>query len=261
MSASGRPARGAVVEGPSAVAADELLQVDAITAGYGRMEVLSDLSFTLGRGEVLALLGPNGAGKTTIMRAVAGVVRPRAGKILLDRVEITDFAPYRRTRHGLCLVPEGRGVFQTLTVRENLRLFVRDAGGGSSALDRALVAFPSLAPRLNDPAGSLSGGQQQMLALSRAFVTSPEVILLDEVSIGLAPVVVDEIFEALAVLARSGVAMVLVEQYVNRALAIADGVLLLNKGAVVFRGLPSELDEEFMLSGYLGDSAETNPNP
>jgi branched-chain amino acid transport system ATP-binding protein len=233
-----------------------VLEFRRVTAGYGSTTVLRDVSFTIRPGQVVALLGPNGAGKTTAMRTATGIVRPTSGCIDLDGEEVSGAPPHVRARKGLCLIPEGRGIFRSLTVRENLRL---QAGARSATLadglERALAVFPALKTRLNDPAGRLSGGQQQMVALARAYVTEPKIILLDEVSMGLAPIVVDEMFAALQLLADAGIAMLLVEQYVTRAMEMADAVVLLNKGTVSFDGPPSELDEQAVLRGYLGFDA------
>jgi branched-chain amino acid transport system ATP-binding protein len=163
---------------------------------------------------------------------------------------------------GLCLIPEGRGIFQSLTVAENLRLFVPSySGNPGEALDRALTSFPALQSRLNDVAGHLSGGQQRMLSVARAYVGNAKIIMLDEVSLGLAPLVVDEIYQALDALAKTGVAMLLVEQYVSRALHMCDSVVLLRKGAVAYSGPPTNLDEQSFLRDYLGVDFEEASGP
>jgi branched-chain amino acid transport system ATP-binding protein len=227
-----------------------------VTAGYGRTTVLRDVSLTVPSGRLVALLGPNGAGKTTLLRVASGLLRPAAGEVLLAGENVTRCAPNQRARSGLCLIPEGRGIFRSLTVRDNLRMQVppweRD-----TAVDIAVAAFPILGQRLSQVAGSLSGGQQQMLALGRAYLSRPAVVLLDEVSMGLAPRVVDEIFAALASLATTGVALLLVEQYVNRALEMADDVVLLDRGAVTYAGAAGDLDEAAVLRGYLGGDVST----
>ena len=239
--------------GPAVIPAAPVLQLEGVQAGYGSTTVLRDVSFQVGAGQVVALLGPNGAGKTTVLRTASGIIRPTSGIVHLDNVDVTRQAPHRRAAGGLCLIPEGRGVFKSLTVRENLRLQV-PAGWSKpdEAIDRALTVFPALRDRMSTAAGHLSGGQQQMLALARAYVTEPKVILLDEVSMGLAPRVVDEMFQALSTLALTGTAMLIVEQYVTRAMAMADSVVLLNKGTITYDGPPSELDEQAVLQGYLG---------
>jgi branched-chain amino acid transport system ATP-binding protein len=230
-----------------------VLEFDGVRAGYGATTVLRDVSFQVRAGQVVALLGPNGAGKTTVLRTASGIIRPTSGSVRLDNNDVSKHAPHRRTVAGLCLIPEGRGVFKSLTVRENLRLHV-PAGGSRSdeAIDLAVTVFPALSGRMNVAAGHLSGGQQQMLSLARAYVTNPRVILLDEVSMGLAPRVVDEMFHALRILASTGTSMLIVEQYVTRAIAMADCVVLLNKGTITYDGAPSQLDEQAVLRGYLG---------
>jgi branched-chain amino acid transport system ATP-binding protein len=229
------------------------LEITDVDAGYGPVSVLHGVSLRVERGGITALLGPNGAGKTTLLRTTAGLLKPRSGTITLHGQRIDGLAPHQRAGRGLCFVPEGRGIFRGLTVRDNLRMQVR-AGEPrpAEAMDAALTAFPVLGDRLDLPAGNLSGGQQQMVALARAYVSRPSVIVVDEASIGLAPLVVDEIFEALTALARSGVAMLIVEQYISRALALADHVVLINKGTVTYHGPRAGLAESSIVSSYLG---------
>jgi branched-chain amino acid transport system ATP-binding protein len=228
-----------------------MLELTDITAGYGESTVLRGVSLAIPDGTVAALLGPNGAGKTTLMRVAAGLIRPRSGRISLGGVDITRNSPNARVKRGLCHIPEGRGVFPSLTVRENLSLQSAPRKEAES-IERAVNAFPRLGERLTQLAGTMSGGEQQMLALARAYIQSPRVVLLDEVSLGLAPKVVDEIFEFLAKLRDEGAALVLVEQYVNRALALADKVYLLNRGEVVFSGSPDQVDEATLFEQYVG---------
>jgi branched-chain amino acid transport system ATP-binding protein len=238
--------------------ADPVLELEGVSGGYGGGLILRDISFRVMSGQVVALLGPNGAGKTTTLRAATGIIRLSSGRVTLDSVDVTTALPHRRVASGLCLIPEGRGVFKSLTVRENMRLFMsRGERAPDDAMDRALSMFPVLDRRLNEIAGRLSGGQQQMLAIARAYVTEPKVILLDEVSMGLAPRVIDEVFEALESLVERGVSMLLVEQYISRAMAMADSVVLLNKGSVTYYGPPSGLDEEKLLQDYLGIETPT----
>ena len=225
-----------------------------MSAGYGRTIVLRDIDLSVAAGSVVALLGPNGAGKTTLLRTASGLLRPSDGRVLLSGVDVTDRRPHLRARGGLCHVPEGRGIFPNLTVRENLLLQVPQRPRGLS-YDPALDAFPLLRDRLSQRAGSLSGGQQQMLALSRCFLTEPKIVLLDEVSMGLAPRIIDEIFAALVKLAQTGAALLLVEQYVSRALAVADHVYLLGRGHITFSGAPSQLDEAELTRRYVGSEA------
>ena len=227
------------------------LELRGITAGYGRTTVLRDVDLAVRPGSVVALLGPNGAGKTTLLRVAAGLLAPQAGRIAIAADDVTRQRPSQRARRGLCLIPEGRGVFPNLTVRDNLRLQV-PPWKQEKSVEPALEAFPVLRERLAQTAGSMSGGQQQMLALSRCFLSDPKVVLLDEVSMGLAPRIIDEIFEALLELGRRGVALLLVEQYVSRALHVADHVYLLGRGRVNFSGAPDELDETELMRRYIG---------
>ena len=235
----------------SAPAGPGLLELRGVTAGYGRTKVLREIDLTVAAGSVVALLGPNGAGKTTLLRVASGLLSPACGEVRLLGDDVTRGRAHQRARRGLCLVPEGRGIFPNLSVRENLTLQIppwrRKAG-----YETALEAFPVLKARLGQTAGSLSGGQQQMLALSRCFLAEPKVVLLDEVSMGLAPRVIDEIFDALVNIVKSGVAVLLVEQYVTRALHLADHVYLLGRGQVDFSGPPSQLDEDELLRLYIG---------
>jgi branched-chain amino acid transport system ATP-binding protein len=230
-----------------------LLKLERVVAGYGTTAVLQGVTLEVRPGEVVALLGPNGAGKTTVLRAATGIVHLTSGSVSIAGIDVRTEAPHRRANRGLCLIPEGRGVFKSLSVRENLRLQVPPGEPRpDEAIDGALAVFPALESRMKQLAGHLSGGQQQMLSLARAYVTKPKVILVDEVSMGLAPLVVDEMFAALRNLAASGVAMLIVEQYVSRAMAMADTVVLLSKGTVTYDGPPSGLDEHAVLQGYLG---------
>ncbi|GAA4730106.1 ABC transporter ATP-binding protein [Nocardioides endophyticus] len=227
-----------------------VLGINGLTARYGAATVLRGVDLQVKPGEVVALLGPNGAGKTTLMRTAAGLVPASAGTVTLAGVDVTRRSPHRRARAGLCLVPEGRGIFPSLTVRENLRLQGAPRQR-KETLDRIVEAFPVLGERLGAPAARLSGGQQQMIALGRSLVTNPDVVMLDEVSMGLAPLVIDQIFEALERLARTGTALLVVEQYVSRALAMADSVYVLSRGQVSWHGTPSEITEEEIMRRYL----------
>jgi len=231
-----------------------LLAVRGLRAGYGRTEVLRGVDLSVPAGSTVVLLGANGAGKTTLLRTVAGLVPASGGEIRFDGRPLTTVAAHDRARRGICLIPEGRGIFRRLTVRENL---VVQAGPRRerAAVDRSAALFPILRDRLDQPAGTLSGGQQQMLALARAFVTDAPLILADELSMGLAPVVVDQIFEALSVLHREGRSLLLVEQYVERAVAVADYVYILAKGTVVFAGEPAECTSGAVFARYLEGAA------
>jgi branched-chain amino acid transport system ATP-binding protein len=232
-----------------------LLRVDSVTAGYGRTTVLRNVSVEVGPSSVVALMGPNGAGKTTLLRCIAGLLGVGAGSISFAGDDLGQLGPVKRARAGLCLVPEGRGVFPHLTVAENLRLQLpRRAEAG--LVDEAYDAFPILRDRRGQRAGTMSGGEQQMLALARCFLARPSLVLLDEVSMGLAPRIVDQIFESIMGLARRGVSLLLVEQYVNRALEMADYAYVLHKGEVRMAGAASSIDEAALLREYLGGEVE-----
>ena len=246
MSAVPEPATEA---NPSdAVAALELRD---ITAAYGRTVVVRDASLRVPERGLVALLGPNGAGKTTLLRIAAGLMRPRQGDVHVLGADMTTSSPSERAKRGLCLIPEGRGIFRTLSVRENLVLHT-PPWSRKDSIEQAIDAFPVLGDRLKQTAGSLSGGEQQMLALARVFLAQPKVVLLDEVSMGLAPIVVEQIFESLQRLTDQGIALLLVEQYVNRALEMCDYAYLINRGVITFGGRPEELDEGAVVEGYLG---------
>ncbi|MBA3741638.1 MAG: ABC transporter ATP-binding protein [Sporichthya sp.] len=225
--------------------------LENLAAGYGGTTVLRGINLVVPPSSVVALLGANGAGKTTLLRVASGLLKPSAGRIHLEGRDVTGSSPHQLVRRGVCHVPEGRGVFPSLTVRENLVL-QSVAGNESDAIARAVSAFPRLGERLSQLAGTMSGGEQQMLALARAYIQSPRLILLDEVSMGLAPKIVDEIFEFLAMLAQSGASLLLVEQYVTRALEVADFVYLINRGEIAFAGEPSELDAADVFKAYVG---------
>ena len=233
-----------------------MLELRGIEAGYGEHTVLRDVSLTVQPGTVVAVLGPNGAGKTTLLRVASGLLKPSTGAVMLDGEDVTRTRPYARARRGLCHIPEGRGIYPTLTVRENLVLHSHK-GEEAAALDRAISAFPVLGEKLRQPAGQLSGGQQQMLSLVRAYLTDPKLVLVDEASMGLAPVVIDRIFEFLGGIASSGTALLIVEQYVNRALALADRVYLLNKGSVAFTGKSQDVGDD-LFAHYIGAAASAH---
>ena len=231
-----------------------MLQLDGIRAGYGRTQVLHGVDLVVPEGSAVGLLGANGAGKTTLLRVAAGLMAPTGGSVRFDAEPVERLSAHDRARRGLCLIPEGRAIFRQLSVRENLAMQV-GGRGVDEAIDKAASAFPVLRDRLDQQAGTLSGGQQQMLAVARALVTSPRLVLADELSVGLAPVVIDEIFEAVQALRDAGVSLLIVEQYVDRVLAVADYVYVLHKGRVAFVGEPAQCRAEDIFSRYLGSVA------
>ena len=229
-----------------------MLDVEGLTAGYGDVAVLRDVTLHCDGGTVVALLGPNGAGKTTFLRTVSGFLRPTSGKVLFEGRDITNWKPNKIARAGVCHIPEGRGIFPSLSLRENLNLFSPKKSKVDETIERAASSFPVLGKRLKQTAGSLSGGEQQMLAVVRAYLTDPKLVLVDEASMGLAPLVVDGLFEFLTSIARSGTTLLIVEQYVSRALELADTVCLLNHGSIVYSGPAAELKSEEIFERYLG---------
>ena len=227
------------------------LELRNVTAAYGDTVVLRDVSLVVPSGKVVALLGPNGAGKTTLLSVVSGLLRARRGAVLVDDEDCTGAGPEERVGRGVCHITEGRSVFPGLTVADNLRMFA-PRGGADNAVERAVSAFPRLGERLGQLAGTMSGGEQQMLALSRAYAQQAPLIMLDEVSTGLAPIIVDEIFEFLGRLAAEGHSLLIVEQYVAKALALADIVYVLARGRMVFAGQLAEAQDTDILAHYLG---------
>jgi branched-chain amino acid transport system ATP-binding protein len=223
-----------------------LLQLVNIDVAYGPFRAIFGVSLTLLPGRVLALLGSNGSGKTTIARVCSGLLTPTAGAILFDGADITGQRPYKYARLGIVHAPEGRSVFSSLTVQENLELtFRRSRGraGVAPALDEAYSLFPRLGERRYQMAGTLSGGEQRMLSLSRVLVEKPRLLIADELSLGLAPIVVDEVYRTLERIRDAGTTLMLVEQHVHHALEIADDAIVLTKGEVVISGPVAELGD------------------
>jgi branched-chain amino acid transport system ATP-binding protein len=228
-----------------------MLELEGITAGYGETVVLRDLALSVPDSGVVALLGPNGAGKTTTLRAASGLIKPTSGRVLLDGEDVTGLKPYAMARRGLCHLPEGHGIFPSLTVRENIVLN-SPKGKEKESLVKAGDQFPVLATRMSQQAGSLSGGEQQMLSLVRSSLTNPKIVVVDEASLGLSPLLVDQVFEALRQIVAGGTAVLLVEQYVTRALELADTAYIMNRGLVVHRGPAADLQGEEVFERYLG---------
>jgi len=212
---------------------------------YGQVQVLFDVNFEIHRGETVALLGTNGAGKSTILRVISGLEVPERGVVRLNGRNITFVAPEQRVRMGIVQLPGGKGVFPSLTVQQNLAVSARLLGGSSAAVDerveKVLEVFPELTDRRKQAARSLSGGQQQMLALARVLIHDPEILMIDELSLGLAPVVVQRMLELVDRLKERGQTMLIVEQSLNVALAISDRAIFLEKGEVKFEGAAADL--------------------
>jgi branched-chain amino acid transport system ATP-binding protein len=229
-----------------------VLRIDGLTSGYGNMPVLRNVSFSVAPSTVVAVLGPNGAGKTTLLKTVSGLIRPMRGTVWIGGRDATRLSPTQRVRAGLCHIPEGRGIFPSLTVRENIRLQA-EAGTEDDVVAKATESFPQLGRRLGQIAGSMSGGEQQMLAMTRAYLRNPAVILVDEASLGLSPALVDQIFEFLHELTRGGAALLVVDQFAHRLLRLAHSAHVLQHGELVFSGAPGLLRDE-LFERYLGGS-------
>jgi len=238
------------------------LSVAGLSASYGAVAALHDVSLEVRPGEIVCVIGGNGAGKTTLLKTIAGVLRPAAGRVLADGQDIGGRPSWWVARHGITLVPEGRGVFADQSVRDNLMLgalarpTARDATAIRADLDHALGLFPALVGKLELPAGALSGGQQQMLAVARGLMARPRVLLLDEPSLGLAPLLVREIFAVVGRLRAQGVTVLLVEQMAAQALALADRAYILDRGRIVLEGPAREVIlNPAVIDAYLGRGA------
>jgi branched-chain amino acid transport system ATP-binding protein len=236
-----------------------LLTVDKLSVYYGAVQALRGVSFTVGKGEIVSLVGANGAGKSTTLRAVSGVVRPASGSILHGGESIAGVPPHRIARRGLAHVPEGRGVFANMSVLENLEMgaYARSSRKESEeTLDRVYTLFPRLSERSAQAAGTLSGGEQQMLAIGRALMQRPELLLLDEPSMGLSPLLVREIFLLISEINRAGTTILLVEQNAFMALSIAHRAYVLETGEITLEGRASDLlGNPLVRAAYLGDDA------
>jgi len=233
------PATNVNGDGTVEVVNEALLSVQDLDVKYGSVQALFRMSIDVPEGSVVAVLGANGAGKSTFARAVSGLVPSFGGKIRFDGRDITKAKPHEIRRSGLVHIPEGRGIFPGLSVQENLRMAVRRVGTPEqrrNAIDHAYELFPRLAERRGQRAGTLSGGEQQMLALARALAVPPKLIIADEMSLGLAPLVVDMVFENIQRAAETGVTIVLIEQFIHRALALADQCVILTRGNVAWSG-------------------------
>ena len=231
----------------------KLIEVEALEVFYGDMQALFGVSFSLDARECLALVGANGAGKSTTLRALTGLNRKLKGSIVFDGTDISATPAEAVARAGIALVPEGRMLFASLTVEENLLMGTRTKRSGSWTLGRVYELFPVLAERRNQMATTLSGGQQQMVAIGRALMSNPRVLLCDEISLGLAPVVVSQIYDSFAAIRSEGTALVVVEQDIKRALSVADRMICLLKGQVTLEGTAKDIDMDRLTAAYFGD--------
>jgi branched-chain amino acid transport system ATP-binding protein len=225
-------------------AREPLIEVRGLVVRYGRITAVQGVDVTLGAGEIVAVVGPNGAGKTSLLSAIAGIVRPASGSIAIGGQALAGVALSDVVRRGVALVPEGRNIFGSLTVLENLRLGAtprRDDGVGRD-IEAAFDRFPILGERRNQPAGQLSGGEQQMLAIARAMLSRPRLLMLDEPSLGLAPAIIDRVYELLRAIRDDGVALLVVEQNAARAFALADRAYVMSRGAFTLTGTPAEIE-------------------
>jgi branched-chain amino acid transport system ATP-binding protein len=233
-----------------------MLEVADVATAYGKIEALKGVSLSAERGRITCLLGPNGAGKTTLMYTIAGILQPRRGSIRLDGEEIAGLASSRIVARGLALVPENRLVFPQMSVRENLQAGAyqrRDNTAVAEDIERMYARFPRLQERREQLAGTLSGGEQQMLAVARALMSRPRILLMDEPSLGLAPMIVEEVFSIIETLNRDGVTIFLVEQNAHMALKVANHFYLMEQGRVTFSGEPGKLaEDEVIQRAYLG---------
>src|ERR1700722_11390584 len=243
-------------------AAAPLLELRDVDAGYGPFRAIFGVSLSVPQGNALALLGSNGAGKTTIARVCSGLITPTRGTVHFAGQDVTGSRPFEYARLGVVHAPEGRSVFASLTVAENLELTFRRSHGRNGvrgALDEAYGLFPRLGERRDQLAGTLSGGEQRMLSLSRVLVERPRLLIADELSLGLAPIVVDEVYRTLATIRESGTTLLIVEQHVHHALALADEAIVLTKGEVAYAGPVSELGD--LQTHLLGGGDTPPPGP
>ena len=234
-----------------------LLEVKDLQVYYGMIQALKGISFNVDKGEIIALIGANGAGKTTTLQAVTGLLPKKAGTVTLNGTDITKLPPHKIVKMGMAHVPEGRRVFARLTVYQNLNMGAytkRDKDAFSKNLEMVYEKFPRLKERRNQLAGTLSGGEQQMLAMGRALMSQPSILLMDEPSMGLSPIYVNEIFQIIEEVSASGTTVLLVEQNAKKALSIADRAYVLETGKVVLEGKASDLlNDESIKKAYLGE--------
>jgi branched-chain amino acid transport system ATP-binding protein len=233
-------------------AGNNLLKTNSLCAYYGDFQAIFDIDFEINTGETIAVIGANGAGKSTFLRALAGALDTRPGMISYDGHDIGHLAAHEVLRQGIALVPEGRKLFQSLSVEENLQIGGDHGRPGTWTLSRVFDLFPVLAERRAQPATSLSGGQQQMCAIGRALMANPRLLLCDEISLGLAPVIIRELYERLVTIAAEGTTLVIVEQDINRALAAADRFYCFQKGRVSLEGAARGVDRSKITAAYFG---------
>lgn len=229
-----------------------LLELRGIRAAYDRIDVLFGVDLVVEQGSVVALLGPNGAGKTTLLKVACGLIPATAGDVLFCGKRVNGVRPDELARRGVAMVPEGRGIFPNLTVRDNLRMMTYTGASLSEIEAVAFDRFPRLKERIRQVAGTMSGGEQQMLAMARGLATDPAVLILDELSMGLAPIIVEELYEIVATVARSGVSILVVEQFASTVLGVADHAAIMVHGRIVRDGAPADLEQE-LSSAYLGN--------
>ena len=228
-----------------------MLEMRGVHAAYERIDVLFGIDLVVPESSVVALLGPNGAGKSTALRVAAGLHPPTSGDVLVAGRRVNGVRPEELARRGLCLIPEGRGIFPNLTVRENLRMMTYTGASEDAIEERAFARFPRLQERYAQTAGTLSGGEQQMLAMARGLATNPALLILDELSMGLAPIIVEELYEIVAQVAQQGVSILVVEQFASTVLGVADYAAIIVHGRIARAGRPAELRDD-LSKAYLG---------
>lgn len=233
------------------------LSIEGLEGRHGLLRAFQDITLAISAGEKIALIGANGAGKTTLLRTLAGVHPAASGRIVLDGGDVTSLPGHRRTALGLTLVPEGRRLFTSMTVEENLRVALSARRDGVWNLETVLEALPQLKPKLNAMAGTLSGGQQQAVAIGRALMTNPRVLMLDEVSLGLSPLAVQGVYDSLQRLFSSGTTIVLVEQDLQRATSVADRIVCMLEGRIVAIGRAGEMSRKEILDHYFGHQSRS----
>ena len=239
---------------------EPMLELRGVRAGYGAIEALHGLDLVVPTGGVLAVLGPNGAGKSTMLRVVAGLHVPTEGDVILGGRRVNGIDPVSLARAGLCTIPEGRGVFPNLTVKENLQMVTYRGKSRKHVEERAFSYFPRLSERRTQMAGTMSGGEQQMLAVARAIASDPSVLLLDELSMGLAPLIVDQLYDAVRAISAEGVTILVVEQFAAAVLDVADTAAVMVNGRVVLTGTPSEVEAD-LANVYLGGEPAVHLDP